>query len=185
MSFLTPGSIEEQATRALQFLSKTVLTRKLDARLQDLCFKVIEDPNFFTAPGGSAHHHNYKHGLIIHTAEVLHNVEHMSDNVSLELLVATVWHDYMKTRDYALNADGTVQVLPYKKLINHLPGSAMEFYHYAKNKNFDTRFIESVLHIMLSHHGRKEWGAAIEPATKEAWALHSADMLSSRGMVYE
>jgi 3'-5' exoribonuclease len=33
---------------------------------------------------------------------------------------------------------------------------------------------------MLAHHGRKEWGSPVEPATNEAWILHAADMMSSR-----
>ena len=36
-----------------------------------------------------------------------------------------------------------------------------------------------ILHLILSHHGRKEWGVPIEPKTKEAELLHNADLRSA------
>jgi 23S rRNA maturation-related 3'-5' exoribonuclease YhaM len=39
---------------------------------------------------------------------------------------------------------------------------------------------DAVIHCMLSHHGRREWGSPVEPVTPEAYILHVADMLSSR-----
>jgi putative nucleotidyltransferase with HDIG domain len=40
--------------------------------------------------------------------------------------------------------------------------------------------IEHTLHIISSHHGQKDFGALVEPASREAWAVSTADMLSSR-----
>ena len=37
-----------------------------------------------------------------------------------------------------------------------------------------------VLHMILSHHGRKEFGAPVLPATPEAIALHFLDNLDAR-----
>jgi 3'-5' exoribonuclease len=37
-----------------------------------------------------------------------------------------------------------------------------------------------VIHCILSHHGRKDWGSPVEPATLEALVLHQADMLSAK-----
>ncbi len=35
-------------------------------------------------------------------------------------------------------------------------------------------------HLILSHHGQREWGAVEEPKTVEAVVLHYADLLSAR-----
>jgi 3'-5' exoribonuclease len=35
-------------------------------------------------------------------------------------------------------------------------------------------------HMVLSHHGRREYGSPIEPATPEAFVLHAIDSLDSR-----
>jgi 3'-5' exoribonuclease len=32
-----------------------------------------------------------------------------------------------------------------------------------------------ILHIILSHHGRKDWGSPVEPAIPEALTVHFAD----------
>ena len=38
---------------------------------------------------------------------------------------------------------------------------------------------DEIGHLILSHHGRRDWGAIQEPKTAEAWALHLADMASA------
>ena len=33
-------------------------------------------------------------------------------------------------------------------------------------------------HLILSHHGHREWGSPVEPSTPEAVLLHQADMMA-------
>ncbi|MGH3630624.1 MAG: hypothetical protein ACRDRL_24690, partial [Sciscionella sp.] len=40
--------------------------------------------------------------------------------------------------------------------------------------------LDNLLHAILAHHGRQEWGAACEPHTVEAWLVHLADLAESR-----
>lgn len=40
--------------------------------------------------------------------------------------------------------------------------------------------IDHLLHIVASHHGQKDWGALVEPASREAWCVSAADNLSSK-----
>jgi 23S rRNA maturation-related 3'-5' exoribonuclease YhaM len=40
--------------------------------------------------------------------------------------------------------------------------------------------IDEVTHAILSHHGQREWGSPVRPATKLAWILHTCDMMSAR-----
>ena len=156
-----------------------------NARIKDISlermnyFTVLHDPRFQISPGGSEHHHNYPHGLIIHVNEVMQNVLSMASNPSDDLITAVIWHDYMKIKDYALDGEQVVK-LPYRKLINHVAGSAMEFHH-AAHGMLSVPQLENIEHLLLSHHGRKEWGSPVEPLTAEAFILHAADMMSSRG----
>lgn len=39
--------------------------------------------------------------------------------------------------------------------------------------------LERLTHAILAHHGRKEWGAPVEPHTAEAWLVHLADYAES------
>ncbi len=172
----------EKFEESLCALRVAVSKLKCQTALLRLCYIVLNDPHFSMAPGGSAYHHNYEHGLVIHVNEVMQNVLSMTGNApSDELITAVIWHDYMKIRDYQINDDGTISRTPYGKLIYHVAGSAMEFHHKAKNV-VTTEVLERVEHLLLSHHGRKEWGSPVEPATAEAFILHAADMMSSRGV---
>jgi len=40
--------------------------------------------------------------------------------------------------------------------------------------------IDAVLHVIESHHSRPEWGSPSEPASREAWLVHFADMVSAK-----
>lgn len=71
----------------------------------------------------------------------------------------------------------------YRKLIGHVAGSFAEFMHAARNVQLDEAIIETVGHIMLSHHGRYEWRSPVEPITADARILHVADLMSADGIV--
>lgn len=165
----------QEALYALRIANARVTNKGL---LQLNYFTVLHDPRFQISPGGSEHHHNYPHGLVIHVNEVMQNVLSMSSNPSDDLITAVIWHDYMKIKDYALDGDQVVK-LPYLKLINHVAGPAMEFHHAALGL-LPSAQLENIEHLLLSHHGRKEWGSPVEPLTAEAFILHAADMMSSR-----
>lgn len=188
---------------------------------------IIMDDAFNEAPGGSSHHHDYRHGLRLHTAEVLQYALDMMGGDSLNtrkplctsldervVVTAAIWHDFNKTREYAIaqqpfkdimtserivafdfrdspatEAYAAVQVhgvmdhikkKPYMQLIGHPVGSALDFWQAMHGVSVPSaEWMEKVIHCILAHHGRREWGAPVEPHTPEAWILHAADMLSS------
>src|SRR5208282_1636632 len=138
----------EEALYQLRVANGSVISFEL-RRLNQI---VLDDPLFYTAPGGSEHHHKYKHGLVIHVNEVMLNVFSMTkDRPSGELITAVIWHDYMKIRDYAISLEGEVLKLPYRKLINHVSVSAMEFHRTAYGK-IPLMEMEKIEHMLLSHH---------------------------------
>jgi 3'-5' exoribonuclease len=131
-------------------------------------------------------HHDYRHGLVIHVAEVMRNVQSMTyGSPSASLVTAVIWHDYMKTKEYALEPDGEggerIVKTPYRNLIRHVAGSAMEFHRVACDL-LDEEELLGIEHLLLSHHGRREWGSPIEPSTAEAFILHAADQMSAHGV---
>jgi 3'-5' exoribonuclease len=171
---------QETALLSLRNINETVTDKTLQC-LNDI---VLSDPDFFTSPGGTVRHHNFKHGLVIHTAEVMMNAFMMSHGrMSDELITAVIWHDYMKTREYGsmtvAGVEGVVEY-PYRKKIGHLAGSAMEF-HCEARERLRVEVLVHIEHLMLSHHGRRDWGSPVEPSTSEAFILHSADMMSAKG----
>jgi 3'-5' exoribonuclease len=143
-------------------------------------FTVLGNCAFQQAPGGFTKHHDYQHGLVIHVNEVMQNVRKMCIGRSSDALItAVIWHDFMKIKEYSWDGEKVVK-LPYRTLIRHLAGSAMEFHHAACGILVPSE-LEIIEHLLLSHHGKREWGSPIEPATAEAFILHAADMMSASG----
>lgn len=157
----------------------------LPLHLRELCKVVLSDPEFAKCPGGASHHHNYEGGLAQHTWEVAAHAVSMtaSDYIRRQLIVAAVFHDYGKIFEYVIEDDGSISRTPFIKQIGHVVWGWHYFLTAARDRNYDPSWCNEIGHALLAHHGRKEWGSPVEPATPLAYILHSADMLSSRGVL--
>jgi 3'-5' exoribonuclease len=167
---------------AIEYLLKT--SYSLDTKLHRICSEIIEDERFQESPGGSTHHHAFRGGLAIHTAEVVwaaRNMAARTDIINFQvLLTAAICHDRNKIYEYEI-IDGSVKNKPYRDLIGHVAGSWQWFTRHAATLGVDEDLVDQISHCMLSHHGRLEWRSPVEPKTPEAFILHSADMLSAKG----
>jgi 3'-5' exoribonuclease len=45
--------------------------------------------------------------------------------------------------------------------------------------DFPIKKSTELFHLILSHHGKREWGAPVEPLMKEAVLIHQSDMVDS------
>lgn len=118
------------------------------------------------------------------------------------LFTASLWHDLLKIDEYEIqdwphyalvqdrrprhlvrNDDATGLNVwigtDFQKTIGHIVGSAAQFQASAIHNGVDRATIDAVVHCILAHHGRKEWGSPVEPQTLEALILRQADMLSA------
>lgn len=154
--------------------------------------KVLLDPRFMFWPAAIRHHHTGDGGLLRHTAQVVRGCELFYEQSEVcsppgeglmwsVLFTAALWHDYGKIWDYE-KVDGVWCHTRHGSIINHLPRSYAEFM-FASSGVLPDNSRDEVGHLILSHHGRREWGSPVEPKTREAHALHLADMASSH--VYE
>lgn len=167
---------------AMQYLRD--VARSLPAPFNTICLRPLDDGKFDTWPGASSHHHNYAGGLAEHVAEVAYYCALlMGDEPHIDrtvVLTAAIWHDYLKVNEYTDPAEGKVEKLPYMFLVGHPVGSAMAFMEEMTGWEDENNLAEPIVHCILAHHGRREWGAPVEPKTPEAWILHAADMLSAQ-----
>ena len=162
--------------------------------LRDTCYEVIDDHRFGEAPASLSHHHAYTGGLAVHTLEVLRYLNPwtaaMKVNVDV-LITAAVWHDYMKVREYVpFVPKGFAIPTPQPDWMHNPDGFGLKIGHIsagatAFNKSADKYGLrhdlrDAVVHCILAHHGRREWGSPVEPQTVEALLLHQADLLSAR-----
>jgi 3'-5' exoribonuclease len=196
----------DKVANAMAYLHDTAVAY-LQSPYSDLCLTAIQQ--YDQGYGGSKHHHNYIGGLAVHVADVVRRCLDLSGtdrapqlyptaNVDLTvLLTSAYWHDYGELAEYAWKetpgpfselfgskSDGYVATTPYAKLCGHVVGSAYEFLEVVRGADLaeadHQATVDAIVHCMLAHHGRKEWGSPVEPATNEAWILHAADMMSSR-----
>lgn len=144
----------------------------------ELC---LRDLTVSRVPASTSHHHCYDFGTLVHTAEVVNaciEVERLlSATAHRNLITAAILHDWGKVRDYRnvlriwINAD-------FRDKIRHVAESYARF-RAVQPPGVALEDGDQIGHMILSHHGRKEWGSPVEPQTPEAHLLHSFDMWSA------
>ncbi|MBT9155414.1 MAG: 3'-5' exoribonuclease YhaM [Firmicutes bacterium] len=154
--------------------------------LLDLHFSLPEVRHTFQqAPAGRDVHHAFVGGLLMHTLEVIAYVERMvqvqGTRLNRDLLiVGAILHDAAKTEEYEPRAFG-FEVTDRGKLIGHVVlGAELVGNLTERIPAFPQALRDELKHLVLSHHGQREWGSPEEPKTANAVALHLADYTSSR-----
>lgn len=170
----------------LDFIETNMVNKELKAITLQTLNKYATIPVFLQAPAAKSHHHNYPGGLLKHTFELcqlalaIKKTELYTDVDWDVVFGACVLHDLGKVNDYTIE-NNTIETNDSIKLTGHLVTTPMEIYETAKSLGYDKlKIFENLLHAVIAHHGRKEWGSPQEPQTKEAWTVHLIDMLSSR-----
>jgi len=151
-------------------------------KILDTCFNDDVKELFFKYPAAQNNHHNYKHGLLQHTIEVVDISIFLAqyfENINQDLLICSgLLHDIGKLKTYEVNEDLKIEKNNWEKLLGHLPVSAL-FLPKITHEDCNPDKLMLLYHCILSHHGRLEWGSPIKCKTKEAFILHKADEVSS------
>ncbi len=148
-------------------------------------FEEIGD-TFRWAPAAVAMHHAYRHGLLEHTvhmARACRALLPLYPEVDADLALAGILlHDTGKAIEY----EGTLATKRSRRGI--LQGHVVLGYQLARKAGIRAKLdpdrLERLEHIVLSHQGEPEWGAAVYAATPEAVFVSMIDNLDARmGMV--
>jgi 3'-5' exoribonuclease len=164
---------------------------ELDAELAALARAVLVGEVFTRFCEWPAAHHRHgavRHGLLAHSLRVVELARQLASGYSGGGLP----HDIGVVTAAALLHDvGKTQTLPAVAGAA-LPDDASRFDHITLGVLMvrlaaaqsvpppGSERLDALLHAMLAHHGRKEWGAPVEPQTVEAWLVHLADLAESR-----
>ena len=141
--------------------------------------------DFSRATAARTIHHAYGGGLLEHTLEVMDYCtkicEIQGEVINRDLLVTgAALHDIGKMWEY----DQECLSFNHTEEGRLLGGHVILGYDFLRQKialvDFPGKLATQLLHMILSHHGLKEWGAVEEPHTVEAMALHYADLMSAR-----
>lgn len=142
-----------------------------------------------TWPAAKENHHARLAGLAQHILSMMNIAVRLDDHyaewypykIDLGLvLAAIVFHDLGKRIELS-GVIGT-EYTDEGSLIGHIAYGLLllEDAHRTANVELDHRTLTHLRHLILSHHGRLEWGSPVEPATPEAVFLHQIDMIDSR-----
>ncbi len=133
-------------------------------------------------------HHAMRGGLLYHVLSIVRLAEGVCKVypfVDRDLLIAgAMVHDIAKISEFSLNKTGLVEDYSTKgNLLGHIPMGAMIIDNIAKEIGIPEETAMLIEHMILSHHGNPEYGAAVRPMFLEAELLSELDLMDSR--VYE
>jgi 3'-5' exoribonuclease len=142
---------------------------------------------FKSAPASTGIHHAYLGGLLEHTLFMLRNskaVPNVYPEVDYSLLVAgIILHDVGKIREYLY--DKVLAHTDEGYLIGHIVvGYEIVKAELDKIAGFPELKKQLILHIILSHHGQRDFGSPITPKFAEAYLVHTLDNLDARMMMF-
>ncbi len=161
--------------------------------LKNLCKLVFQDEELIkkykNIPSATKYHHSYPKGNLEHIVGVLRICKtllnlykpYQNSNINKDLLLTgVIFHDIGKAFTYTLhNRIATVTEMGAK--IDHIVLGNNYILKMIENfEDFPEKLKIDLTHLLLSHHGRKEWGSPVTPKTPEAEILHLADLLDSR-----
>ena len=133
-------------------------------------------------------HHAIRGGLLYHTLSILRLSEGVCmlyPSVDKDLLTCgIIVHDLCKIDEFDLNPAGLVSAYSVKgELIGHLVMGAMKIEQKALELGISSEKAMLLEHMVISHHGQPDFGAAVRPMFLEAEILSQLDTLDAT--VYE
>lgn len=155
--------------------------------IKQLVFNTLNDPNIqplvLACPAAKTIHHAYIGGLLEHTLSICHVMKFMASHyksLDLDLLLfGAVFHDIGKI--WELSFDTSLGYTDVGRLVGHIPlGSELVEKKSSEIPNFPYDLKNKCKHIILSHHGRLEFGSPKRPKFLEALVVSQIDEIDSR-----
>jgi len=161
-----------------------------DEELKTLTYALVKDreKDILTWPAAFKLHHAIRGGLLYHTLSILklaEGVVKLYPSVDKDLLYCgIIVHDLCKIDEFDLNPAGLVSAYSVKgELIGHLVMGAMKIEQKALELEISAEKAMLLEHMVISHHGEPDFGAAVRPMFLEAEILSQLDTLDAT--VYE
>ncbi len=172
---------------AMEAELRTIIGNMKSVPLRTLVERVLDRPGggegLRGAPAGKTMHHAYIGGLLEHMLSL--------SKLALGVIDHYPWLDYdMMVAGVVLHDLGKIGELDYRagfsytmegQLVGHISMAAQWIDEEARNVDgLDNETLLELKHIVLSHHGKMEYGSPKVPATAEALALHFLDNLDAK-----
>jgi 3'-5' exoribonuclease len=174
-----PLSQEEMMETITQFIFEMRnpniqrVTRHLIKKYQD---------EFLTFPAATKNHHEYMSGLAYHVVSMLGLAKAISTlypSLNKDLLYAgVILHDLGKVHE--LSGPVSTVYTVEGNLLGHITIMVNEVGKAAEELGIEAEEIMILKHLILSHHGKAEWGSPKPPMVREAEVLHYIDNMDAK-----
>ncbi len=161
-----------------------------DEDLKRIVIAILDDNRLALLywPAAFKLHHAVRGGLLLHTLSIVRLAEgvcRVYPFVDRELLISgAILHDIAKLSEFKVADTGIATGYSAEgNLLGHLAMGAMVIDKYAEKLNINPKTAMLLEHMVLSHHGEPEFGAAVRPMFIEAELLSELDLMDSR--IYE
>ena len=158
-----------------------------DDELKKLVLTMYEQrkEDLLTWPAAFRLHHAVRSGLLMHTLSIVklcQGVCEVYPFVNRDLLIAgAMLHDIAKTVEYEVGTAGIASGYTVEgNLIGHLVKGAMLVDETAQQLGISREKAMLIEHMLISHHGEPEFGAAVRPMFLEAELLSELDLMDAR-----
>ncbi len=155
--------------------------------VQKLILGLLEDPvyapKFKRSPAATLNHHAWIGGLLEHVlglCQLAKDTLKHYPKVNPDLVYAgLILHDFGKIEE--LSSTRIFEYTTRGRLVGHLIISLeMAIKKAASIEGFPGSILQHIEHIVLSHHGKLEYGSPKEPMTLEAIMVHHLDNMDSK-----
>ena len=161
-----------------------------DADLKKIVTYLLEEnkEKILYFPAAFRLHHAIRCGLLMHTASIVKLCESVCvvyPFVNRELLISgAILHDIAKTIEFEVKETGLASGYTVEgNLIGHLVMGAMMVKEAGQKLSIDKEKSMLLQHMIISHHGEPEFGAAVRPLFLEAELLSQLDSMDAK--IYE
>jgi len=157
-----------------------------DEELKKVVLAMLRDnqENLLFFPAAEKLHHAMTGGLLYHTLSIVRLAECVCSIypcIDKELLLSgAILHDIAKMREYSVNAAGIVDGHTLEGvLLGHLVMGAEDVGRKCDELEITPKKKYLLQHMLISHHGKLEFGAAVRPAFIEAEVLSQLDLFDA------
>jgi 3'-5' exoribonuclease len=172
----------------LRSLTDTIRSAPLRELVADLLADQELVAAFCRCPAGVKHHHAYAGGLLDHVVNLLRLADRIAPlypDLDRDLLLAGVLvHDIGKTveleNEKGFSYTDSGQLLGHVLLGLEIVDAKIRGIEQRTGRLFPVETAVRLKHMIASHHGQLEFGAAKTPMTLEALALHHIDHLDAK-----
>ena len=164
---------------------RSVVERIEDGDYRAVCRWMMDryGERFASIPAGKSMHHSFVGGLLMHTLYMVRTADYLAGlyapviDRSL-LLAGTILHDFAKCDEFVTSPLGLVTEYSTRgQLLGHLVMGAQAAAEAAGELGIPEEKSMLLQHMLLSHHGEPEFGAAVRPMCAESELLSMIDLI--------